>query len=266
MDIADGLPGALSGPSGLRLIAADSREQSLAEAFVGLSERLVDHRDVVDVLDRLVAACVQLLGASAAAVLLADQQGAITVVAPSSEKIRLLEEFQLLRGEGPGLDCARTGVAVTSEDLHAERARWPVFAPAASAAGFGSILAVPLQLGTQTIGALSIFRAPAASGLVNTQLLAQAFADVVTISILQKRAVQHTTLVVAQLQHAVDSRVVIEQAKGMLAERHAMTMDAALVVPRRHARDRNHKLADVAAGVIRGEIDPGADALSPQAV
>ncbi|MDT4928249.1 MAG: hypothetical protein QOF92_1116 [Pseudonocardiales bacterium] len=263
MNIANCFP---APSSGLRLVAAGSREQSLAEAFVGLCERLVDHRDVVDRLDRLVAACVQLLGASAAGVLLLDQQGAMTVVAPSSEKTRLLEDFQLLHDEGPGLDCARTGVAVTSEDLDADVARWPRFASEARAAGFGRMLAVPLQLGTQTIGALSIYLAPAASGLLNTQLLAQAFADVVTISILQKRAVQHTTVVVAQLQHAVDSRVVIEQAKGVLAERYAVSMDAALVALRGHARNRNHKLADVARDVISGDIDPGPGVLSPQAV
>jgi transcriptional regulator with GAF, ATPase, and Fis domain len=243
-----------------------SREQSVAETFVGLAERLIDHQDVVDVLDRLVAACVQLLGATAAAVLLADQAGTIAVVAPSNENAQVLQDFQLLHGEGPGLDCTRTGAAVVSEDLDNDLARWPLFAPAARLAGFGCVLTVPLQVGTQTIGALSIFRSDGVVVLANTQLLAQAFADVVTISILQRRAVEHTTVVVEQLQHAVDSRVVIEQAKGILGERHSLSMDAALATLRRHARNRNHKLAEVARGVICGEIDPVAGVLSPQAV
>jgi transcriptional regulator with GAF, ATPase, and Fis domain len=265
MDISDGSFPVLKGPSRRRLAVAGSREQLMAETFVGLAGTLVDHQDVADVLDRLVYACLQLLGATEAAVLLVDYEGTV-VVAQSSESTRVLEEFQLRHDEGPGLDCARTGAAVISEDFDVDRGRWPAFAPAARAAGFRCVLTVPLRVGAQTIGALSIFGAAGASTFVNTQLLAQAFADVVTISILQRRAAQHTTVVVEQLQHAVDSRVLIEQAKGMLAERHALTMDAALTGLRRHARNRNHKLAEVALGVIRGEVDPGPVVLDPLAV
>jgi transcriptional regulator with GAF, ATPase, and Fis domain len=266
MNDSDGSSPAPRAGAPLRLVVRGSREQSVAETFVGLAGGLIDHQDVVGVLDRLVGACVQLLGATAAAVLLADQEGTIALVAPSNETARVLEDLQLRHGEGPGLDCARTGAAVTSEDLEADCVRWPLFAPAARAAGFDRVLTVPLRVGTQTIGALSIFRSAREVPPANTQLLAQAFADVVTTSILRKRAAQHTTIVVEQLQHAVESRVVIEQAKGIVGERHALSMDAALDALRRHARNRNHKLTEIARGVVRGEIDPVAGVVSPQAV
>jgi GAF domain-containing protein len=233
---------------------APGREQALTEMFVVLADTLVDDYDVVDLLHQLVTGCVALLGVTAAGLLLDDQKGHLTVVASSSERMRLLEIFQLQNNEGPCLDCVRTGTAVTSGDLGAERERWPVFVPAALAAGFQSVAAVPMRLRSATIGGLNIFHTAAEPVRPEDQRLAQALADVATIGILQRRSAHRSSMMSEQLQHALNSRVAIEQAKGVLAERHGIEMDVAFDTLRRYARDHNLKLTDVAQSVARGNI------------
>lgn len=240
---------------------AEGREQALAETFVLLADTLVDDYDVVDLLDLLVAGCVKLLGITAAGLLLDDQMDHLAVVASSSEETRLLEIFQLQANQGPCVDCFRSGTAVTSVDLEADAARWPLFAPAALAAGFGSVAAIPLRLRDQTIGCLNLFHDHNELMSAEDQQLAQALADVATIGILQRRMTHHSEVVADQLQHALSSRVVIEQAKGVLAERQRVTMDVAFDRLRRYARSHNLKLTDVALAVVRGELDPSAPTL-----
>lgn len=234
------------------------REQTLVETFVLLADTLVDDYDVVELLDLLVASCIDLFGITAAGLLLDDQRGNLAVVACSTEQTRLLEVFQLQNHEGPSLDCVHCGKAVTSADLEGESTRWPVFAPAAVAAGFRSVVAVPLRLRDQTIGGLNMFRGRSALMSPEDQRLAQALADVATIGILQWRSSHHSAMVAKQLQHALNSPVVIEQAKGVLAERKKVSTDAAFDALRHHARSHNLKLTDVALAVVRGDIDPPA--------
>jgi GAF domain-containing protein len=240
-----------------------SREQVLAETFVVLADTLVDDYDVVDLLDQLVASCVDLLGVTAAGLLLDDQKGHLAVVASSSEETRLLEIFQLQNNEGPCLDCVRTGTAVTSGDLGGELERWPLFVPAALDAGFRSVAALPLRLRSHTIGGLNLFDSRTDQVPLADRRLGQALADVATIGILQRRSAHRSTMVAEQLQHALNSRVAIEQAKGVLAERNTMSMDGAFGALRRHARNHNLKLTDVALAVVRGELDPAAIAVAP---
>lgn len=240
-----------------------SREQAVAEMFVLLADTLVDDYDVVDLLDQLTGACVRLLGVTAAGLLLDNQKGNLAVVASSSEETRLLEVFQLQNNQGPCLDCVRTGTAVSSADLAAEVDRWPLFVPAALDAGFRSVAAVPLRLRDQTIGGLNMFDARAQPVETQAQRLAQAFADVATIGILQRRSLHRSTQVAEQLQYALNSRVAIEQAKGVLAERNAVSLDVAFAGLRRYARDHNLKLTDVALSVVRGELDPATLAETP---
>ena len=233
-----------------------SREQLLSDTFVLLADTLVDDYDVLDLLDQLVMACVSLLGVSAAGLLLDDQRGNLAVVASSGEEIRLLEAFQLQNNEGPCLECFQTGTAVTSGDLREDEARWPLFAPAAIAAGFRSVAAVPLRLRDQTIGGLNLFDVRATPINSVDQRLAQALADVATIGILQRRTVHRSTLVAEQLQHALNSRIIIEQAKGVIAERNGLAMDASFEVLRTYARNHNLKLTDLATSVVEGKIEP----------
>jgi GAF domain-containing protein len=239
-------------------VSARDRELALADTFVTLADTLVDDYDVVDLLDRLVATCVDVLGAAAAGILLDDQRGNLAVVASSSEATRLIEVFQLQSNEGPCLDCVRGGAAVTSGDLTTEQERWPLFVPAATEAGFRSVVAVPLRLRDQVIGGLNLFSDQVADVPPGDQRIAQALADVATIGVLQQRSAHRSTMIAEQLQHALNSRVVIEQAKGVVAERHSLPMEPAFRVIRAHARKHNLKLTDVALMIVRGELDPSA--------
>ena len=237
-----------------QMAVGTSREQALADTFVALADTLVDDYDIVELLDQLVNACVNLLGVAAAGLLLDDQKGNLAVVASSSEETRLLEVFQLQNDEGPCLDCVRSGASVSYADLRTELARWPLFVPAAVAAGFLSVTAVPLRLRDQTIGGLNLFDDVAHAVPPGDQRMAQALADVATIGILHRRSAHRSTMVAEQLQHALNSRIVIEQAKGVLAERSNMSMERSFEVLRRHARNNNLKLTDVALAVVRGEL------------
>ncbi len=233
-----------------------NREQELARTFVMLADSLVEDYDIVDLLDRLAAACIRLLGVTAAGLLLNDQQGHLAVVASSSEETRLLEIFQLQNDQGPCLDCVRTGAAVVSTDLEADRARWPLFASYAIAAGFQSVVALPMRLREQTIGGLNLFDGRAVPVSPDDQQLAQALADVATIGILQQRSAHRSTMLAEHLQRALNSRIVIEQAKGVLAERNGTSMVAAFASLRLYARDQNIKLTDLAFAVVHHDFNP----------
>jgi len=235
------------------------RERAVVEMFVSLADTLVDDYDVVEVLHHLVYSCVGLLDVSAAGLLLDDQRGQLALVASSSEETRLLELYQLQNNEGPCLDSVRSRVIVTSADLEADRGRWPVFVPEALSAGFRSVTAVPLRLRDDVIGGLNMFGVRPMVLTDADMRLAQAMADAATIGSLQQRAVHRTSVLAEQLQLALNSRVSIEQAKGVIAERHSVSMDVAFEALRRYARDNNLKLHDVAGGVVSGAITAGID-------
>jgi transcriptional regulator with GAF, ATPase, and Fis domain len=241
--------------------------QLLSETFVELTDTMVAGFDVIDFLHVLTDRSVQLLDVSAAGLLLADPRGELRVLAASSEAARLLELFQLQNDQGPCLDCFRSGQPVASGDLAAEAARWPRFAPAAHKAGFAAVQALPMRLRTQVIGALNLFRAdPGTFDPVDIRV-GQALADVATISLLQERSMRHSDTLNEQLQSALNSRVVIEQAKGKLAERLGLDMGQAFGLLRDYARARNLRLSALAQAFIDGsEPLPGlaASATQPQ--
>jgi transcriptional regulator with GAF, ATPase, and Fis domain len=224
----------------------------LSSTFVELTDTMVAGFDVLDFLHMLTDRTVQLLDVSAAGLLLADPRGELRVVAASSEAARLLELFQLQNDEGPCLDCFRGGQPVTATDLTAEARRWPRFVVAAQASGFTAVQALPMRLREQIIGALNLFRvAPGPLDPVGMRI-GQALADVATISLLQERNMRHSDTLNEQLQTALNSRVVIEQAKGKLAERLGLDMDQAFDLLRDHARRRNMRLSDLARGFVEG--------------
>jgi GAF domain-containing protein len=227
-------------------------EGQLAEAFVELADTLVDDFDVVDFLHQVSARCAQVLDVAAVGVLLTDQRGALRVIAASTEQTRLLELLQSQTDEGPCPECFHTGRPVAVADLPAAAGRWPRFAAEASQIGFASVHALPMRLRTDIIGTLNLFGTKPGALDPDTIRLAQALADVATIGILQARAIRDRQTVAEQLQTALNSRIVIEQAKGVIAERFHFDMDQSFTLLRRRARTNNRRLSDLARAVVDG--------------
>jgi GAF domain-containing protein len=222
----------------------------LSDTFIDLADTMVADFDVIDFLHVLTDRSVTLLAASAAGVMLADPRGELRVAAASSEEAGLLELFQLQNDQGPCLECFRTGRAVTATDLAGPAPRWPRFAEAATRAGFATVEALPMRLRDQVIGALNLFRADPGQFDPAELRIAQALADVATIGLLHERNVRRREAVSEQLQGALNSRVVIEQAKGKLAERLGIDMDRAFRMLRDYARNSNQHLTDVARDFV----------------
>jgi GAF domain-containing protein len=234
------------------------REAMLARTLVELADTLVADFDLVDFLTLLTDGCVEVLDVGAAGLMLVAPDGELRVMASSSEAMRLLELFELQSQEGPCLDCYRTGQPVVNQNLATVDGRWPRFAPEALAAGFHSVHALPMRLRGAVIGALNLFHINPGEMRQTDVDAAQAMADVATIAILQHRAALEAQIVNEQLNHALNTRVVIEQAKGMVAEREALSMEQAFAALRSHARNHNLRLADVAHDVIDGTLAAGA--------
>ena len=225
--------------------------QLLSETFVELTDTMVADFDLIDFLHVLTSRSVELLDVSAAGLLLADPGGELRVVAASSEAARLLELFQLQSDQGPCLDCFRSGRPVSATDLSSDQ-RWPRFADAAEQAGFAAVQALPMRLRDQVVGALNLFRTvPGAFEPLNVRV-GQALADVATISLLHERSMRRSDTLNEQLQTALNSRVIIEQAKGKLAERLGIDVSQAFDLLRDQARNRNQRLSDVARAFVEG--------------
>ncbi len=239
------------------------KESLLAETLVELADSLVDDFDVVELLTMLTDRCVEVLDASAAGIMLVSAEGELGVMATSNEATRVLELFELQCQEGPCLDCYRSGTLIVAPDLRVADGRWPRFAVESLAAGFRSVHALPMRLRGTTIGALNLFRAEAGTLDEPDARAAQALADVATIAILQNRALQAAQVVNEELQSALHSRIVIEQAKGVLAERAGIRVEKAFQLLRSYARNHGRRLVDVAHDVIGRTFDV-ADFLGPE--
>ena len=237
------------------------RQSLLARTLVELADTLVDDFDVVDLLTRLADRCVDVLDVGAAGLMLAAPDGQLRVMASSSETMRVLELFEIQAQEGPCLDCHRTGQPVVNQDLATVDGRWPRFAAEALHAGFRSVHALPMRLRGTVIGALNLFHVESGEMRQSDVDAAQALADVATIAILQHRATQEAQIINEQLTHALNSRIVIEQAKGMVGERLGLDMERSFRALRNHARNHNRRLAELANDVISGSVP--ASALDP---
>jgi GAF domain-containing protein len=231
-----------------------SREALLARTLVELADTLVADFDVVELLTLLTDGCVDVLDVGAAGLMLAAPEGDLRVMASSSEAMRVLELFELQSQEGPCLDCYRTGQPVVNQDLATVNGRWPHFAAEALAAGFHSVHALPMRLRGAVIGALNLFHIEAGEMRQADVAAAQAMADVATIALLQHRAALEAQVLNEQLNQALNSRIVIEQAKGIIAEREGLNMEQAFSTLRTHARYHNLRLVDVARDVIDGTL------------
>jgi hypothetical protein len=231
-----------------------TREQRLSQVFVQLADTLVATFDVIDFLQNLTERSVELLDVEAAGLMLADQRGQLRVVASSAETARLVEVFELQNSEGPCLDCFHTGEQVVNLDPAQMRARWPRFAAEAASLGFQSAHALPMRLREQVIGAINLFAITDLPLNPDDVTVGQAMADIATIGLLQERAGREKNVLAEQLQAALNSRVMIEQAKGVLSERAKTTPDDAFVLMRAYARKQNRRLTAVAADVLDGSV------------
>ena len=233
-----------------------TRETLLARTFVDVADTLVADFDVVELLTSLATTCIEIFDATQAGILLADRSGGLQVVASSSATMTHLELFELQHDEGPCVDCFRSGRFVASVNLNEDLTRWPRFAPEALDAGLHAAWAIPMRLRTATIGSLNLLRSEPGTLSEADLTAAQALADVATVGLIQHRAAEDARLLSDQLQTALDSRVVIEQAKGVLAEHQGISMDQSFATLRHYARESNERLTDVASAVAHRE--PGA--------
>ncbi|GGK43576.1 transcriptional regulator [Pilimelia terevasa] len=227
-------------------------EHRLAEVFVELADTLVADFDLIDFLHRLTVRCAGLLDVAAAGLLLADQRGALRVVAASTEETRLLEVLQLQTDEGPCPECFHTGQPVTVVDLADAADQWPRFVTEAHRIGFASVHALPMRLRTEVVGALNLFDTRPGRLSPRTIQLGQALADVATIGLLQARTISQSSMLAEQLQAALNSRVIIEQAKGVIAERHQIDMEQAFLRLRATARAGSRRLSDLSRAIVDG--------------
>lgn len=228
------------------------RYEGLARAFVGLADTLVADFDMVELAQQLVENAMALLPIDAAGIVLADVHGRFQVLASNSEQTRLLELFQIQHDNGPCLVSYRTGEQVVVEDLRIDIGRWPEFAARAIEYGFLSVHALPLRLRNDRVGALNLLRFDSGKMPDADIAIGQALADVATIGIVHQRIALQSDVLNQQLQTALNTRTVIEQAKGVLAERGRVDMDAAFGLLRGYARRTNRRLADVARSVVDG--------------
>lgn len=224
--------------------------ERLADVFVEIADTLVDEFDVIEFLHLVTRRTAELTEGDAAGLMLADHRGRLRFMAASTEEVHMLELLQVQNHEGPCLDCFLTGKPVINSDLRQDAVRWPRFAPQAAAAGYRSVHAIPLRLRSEIIGALNVFST--GPGVLNNRdvHLVQALADITTIGLLQERAIRRSETLAEQLQGALNSRVIVEQAKGAIAQQLGVTVDAAFEVLRSYARRHQQRLSEVAQRVV----------------
>ena len=235
--------------------AAGDREGQVSRAFVSLADSLVNDYDIIELLDRLVTYCVGLLAADAAAILLIDPSDVLRAVASSSEAADMMELLQLEAEQGPCVECVHTGAPVSVADLNQARRRWPRFVDALTQhRSYRSVHAVPLRLRGQAIGALNLFHREPGPLPAPDLALAQALADVATIGILSERAIRGAEVLTQQLQATLNSRVIIEQAKGVIAAKGGISPDAAFTRLCRYARNHDQRLVEIARHVAEATL------------
>jgi GAF domain-containing protein len=236
-------------------MTSPTRESLLFDAFATLADTLVAEYDVVELLQLLVETCQSALGVAEAGLLLANPHEELELVASTSESMELVEAIQLAAEQGPCIDSFRTGRTVSVPDIAADSTQgWEQFREVVAAQGFRAVYTVPLRLRDEVLGTLNLFGRDPGPFTEHDTRAAQALADVATIGILHERSFRASDLLREQLQVALDSRVVIEQAKGILAHTHSVSPEQAFDLLRKHARDSQQRLAEVAGQIVRREI------------
>lgn len=230
------------------------QERWIASTFVEIADHLVDEFDVVDLLSTLAERCAEFVSASEVGFVLIDPTGVLQVIGSSSEKMESLELMELQNSEGPCWDSFNTGKPVLNQNVHGSFDKWPTFGPVVDAAGMRTVHALPMRLRSDTIGAINIFHSDLRELSEHEVVITQALADAATIAIMQDRNLRHATQLAEQLQYALEARVVIEQAKGVLAERLQVDMHDAFSMLRQYSREHNRRLSTVAQDVTEGKL------------
>lgn len=243
-------------------MAEKSREHRIADAFVVVADTLTADFDIIDLLHNLVNACVDLLDVDAGGLLLADEAGELQLVASTSEQAQFVEVIQLSAGAGPCVDSFRQGIPVTVADMVNDGGAWPVFQAAALEQGFHAVFTTPMRLRGHILGAMNLFSRASGAPTEQDARIAQALADIATIGILQERSIRETHILNEQLQRALESRVLIEQAKGALAAVGSLDMDEAFTALRSYARSHRMPLRDVAQQVAARTITDIAEVIA----
>ncbi|POH65128.1 MULTISPECIES: GAF and ANTAR domain-containing protein [Cryobacterium] len=231
-----------------------TRLELLFDAFATFADTLVVGYDVLELLQTLVETCRDLLDVDSAGILLANAADKLEVVASTSEANTLVEVMQIDADAGPCLECFRTRAVVSLPDIDVGSSRWAAFCETARSQGIHSVYAIPLRLRETTIGTLNLMRNE--RGELNQYDIraAQALADVATIGILQERTIRDASTLRDQLQKALSSRIIIEQAKGVVAETANVSIEAAFDLIRRHARSHQTSLTLVAQSLVTREL------------
>jgi hypothetical protein len=232
----------------------DTQEEWLASTFVELADTLVADFDVVEFLTMLVARCTSYLDGPEVGLAVANHNGKLRVLASSTERMKLLELVEVQNDEGPCRDSYHTGRQIINLQVDGVEFLWPQFIPMARAAGFLMLHAFPMKLRGTSIGAINIIDSTPRSITTHEAAMVQAFADVATIGILQERTASDSAVLTSQLSKALSTRVVIEQAKGVVAEHLKLTMDEAFNLLRTYARNQNLRLTEVAQAVAQGNL------------
>jgi GAF domain-containing protein len=233
-----------------------TRESLLIATLVELADNLVDEFDVIEVLTMLCNRCVETIDIDAAGVMLASPAGELQYVASSSETMRELELYQIQTDEGPCIDCFNSGESIIDRTLNDAVEQWPRFSVRAVELGFNSVYCLPMRLRGRVIGALNFFRVKAGALDTNDVVLAQGLADVATIAILQHQTSIDARVLNSQLSSALNSRIIIEQAKGMISQATNCDMDVAFSRLRAHARNHNERLTALANAIVGGSVRP----------
>ena len=233
---------------------AELRESRISAAFVAVADTLVKDFDAVDLLHTLVKDCVEILEFKAGGLLLVDGAGDLQLMTSTSEAAEFVEVMQLAADAGPCIECFTSGVAVSVSDIELEESGWPDFRRAALAQGIHSVLATPMRLRGKVIGTMNLFGGEAGVVSARDAAVAQALADVATIGLLQERVIREGQIIEEQLHRALDSRVLIEQAKGVIAHALTLSMDDAFAILRRYSRDHNLTIRAVAESVSGREL------------
>lgn len=227
----------------------------LLRTLIAMADTLVADFDLPDFFQNLVERAADLFGAESAGLLMTGERVGIDLVAYTPESIGFVELLQLQVEQGPCLDAIRTRTPVRAADLAADADRWPRWSPRALDAGVRSVYATPMRLRDRTLGALNLFSARP-DALTDADLVGvQALTDVATIGLLHERNARDQDVLSRQLQVALTSRVVLEQAKGVIAGRSTLDPERAFTALRAYCRNTNSKLGPTARAVIAGDLD-----------